>query len=48
MLDLLSCVGAASSGEGSCVFGESVFVGGKVLPMVLGLGALVSGTDDVP
>lgn len=48
MLDLLRCECAASSGEGSCVFGESVFVGDKVLPLVLGLGALVSGTDDVP
>jgi hypothetical protein len=30
------------------VLAESVFVGCKVWPVFLGLGALVSGTDDVP
>jgi hypothetical protein len=30
------------------VFAEFIFVGYKVWPLFLGLGALVSGTDDVP
>jgi hypothetical protein len=46
------CEGAqrcVASGESLCVFAEFVFVGYKVWPpLLLGLGALVSGTDDVP
>jgi hypothetical protein len=30
------------------VFADFVFVGYKAWPLSLGLGALVSGTDDVP
>ena len=48
MLDQLCGEGAAPSDEGSCVFGESVSVGDKALPLGLGLGALISGTYDVP
>jgi hypothetical protein len=45
------CEGAqrcTAYGESPCVFVELVFVGYKAWPLFLGLGALVSGTDDVP
>ena len=51
MFDLFFVEGARrciSSGESLCVFGEVLLVGYEVWPISLGLGALVSGTDDVP
>ena len=51
MLDHFCCQGALRSAAivGSLwVFAEFVFVGYKAWPPFLGLGALVSGTDDVP
>ena len=51
MLDLFSVEEAhccISSGERLCVFGEFILVGYEVWPVSLGLGSLVSGTDDVP
>ena len=51
MLDLLCVEGAhrcISSGESLCVFGKVLLVGYEVWPVSLGLGSLVSGTDDVP
>ena len=37
-----------SRGGRLCVFGECLLVGYEVWPVSLGLGSLVSGTDDVP
>ena len=51
MLDLFSVEDAhrcISSGESLCVFGDFLLVGYEVWPVSLGLGSLVSGTDDVP
>ena len=51
MLDLFCVEGAhqcIASGERLCVFGEFLLVGYEVWPVSLGLGSLVSGTDDVP
>ena len=51
MLDLFGWEGAQqciSSGESSWVPREVIFVGYEVWLVSLGLGALVSGSDDVP
>ena len=51
MLDLFGMVDAyqcISSIESLCVFGEFLLVGYEVWPVSLGLGSLVSGTDDIP
>jgi hypothetical protein len=51
MLDHFCCEGVqrcTTYGESPRVFAEFVFVGFKVRLVFLGLGALVSGTDDVP
>jgi hypothetical protein len=49
--DHFCCDGAqrcAASGESSCVFAELIYVGYKAWPLILSVGALVSGTDDAP
>ena len=43
-----SALWCISSGESLCVFGKVLLVGFVVWPVNLGLGSLVSGTDDVP
>ena len=51
MLDLFYLEGVhlcISSCESLCVLGEFLLVGYEVWPVSLGLGSLVSGSDDVP
>lgn len=51
MLELFFVEGARwciSKGESLYVFGEFLIVGYEVWPVSLGLGSLVSGSDDVP
>ena len=42
------CISRGEKGESLYVFGEFLIVGYEVWPLSLGLGSLVSGTDDVP